>query len=77
MSLATYMQNPYLLIVLVVWELVWKGLALWKSAGKGQKYWFVALLVINSIGILPIVYLLINKSRVSNRWEELPSPPTS
>lgn len=62
MNLVTALtQNPTLLLAVSVWEAVWKGLALWKSAGKKQKYWFIALLVINSVGILPIIYLLIDK----------------
>ena len=45
------------LLLLVLWELVWKGFALWKSARKGQSVWYVAILIINSLGILPIIYL--------------------
>lgn len=45
------------LIVLAVWSLFWKGLALWKSAKNNQKYWFVALLIISGGGILEIIYL--------------------
>nr|MBI5455873.1 hypothetical protein [Candidatus Levybacteria bacterium] len=43
--------------VLYLWSIVWKGLALWKSAGLKQKNWFVAMLVLNTIGILDIAYL--------------------
>jgi len=50
-----------LILLLVVWELIWKGMALWKSARLGQTAWFVALLLINSAGILPIIYLLVNR----------------
>ncbi len=46
-----------LLLVVVLWEAIWKGIALWKSARHGQNGWFVAILIINSIGILPILYL--------------------
>jgi hypothetical protein len=42
-------------------DLVLKGITLYKSARKDQKVWFVALLLINSIGILPIIYLILNK----------------
>lgn len=41
----------------VLWSLFWKGLALWHSAQRGSTWWFVALLVINTAGILEIVYL--------------------
>lgn len=46
-----------ILALLVVWSLFWKGLALWHSARKGQPWWFLALLVVNTAGILEIVYL--------------------
>ncbi len=46
-----------LLLVLALWSLFWKGLALWKSAKNNQKYWFVALLIISGAGILEIIYL--------------------
>ncbi len=46
-------------VALVAWSLVWKGMALWKSARKGEKGWFVALLVINTVGILEILYLFV------------------
>jgi hypothetical protein len=49
--------NPLLIVAVLVWSLVWKGLALWKSAGLRQKYWFIAILVINTLGILEIIYL--------------------
>lgn len=50
-----------LLIVLVAWELVWKGLALWRSARNDQPAWFIVLLIVNSVGILPIIYLLTHR----------------
>lgn len=43
--------------LLVVWLFAWKGVALWKSARNDQFPWFLAILVINTIGILEIVYL--------------------
>lgn len=46
-------------IVLIVWEMIWKGLALYLSARDDSRVWFVAILFINSAGILPILYLLI------------------
>jgi len=46
------------LIPLIVWSVIWKGLALWKSARHNQLAWFVVMLVLNTAGILEIVYLL-------------------
>ncbi len=48
-----------LFILLLAWSLVWKGLALWRAARAGRKWWFIALLAINTFGILEILYLFI------------------
>lgn len=45
------------LILVAVWSLFWKGMALWRAAKEDSKPWFVALLVVNTIGILEIAYL--------------------
>lgn len=45
------------LIPLAIWEAVWKGIALWKAGRNNQLKWFVAILILNTVGILPIVYL--------------------
>ena len=49
----------FIILALTVWITVWKGLALWKSARLKSKWWFIALLVINTVGILEILYLFI------------------
>ncbi len=46
-----------LLFLIVIWTLAWKGLALWKSARKNQMIWFVVLLIVNTLGILEILYI--------------------
>ncbi|MEK9207316.1 MAG: DUF5652 family protein [Patescibacteria group bacterium] len=48
---------PLFMILLIVWSLFWKGLALWHSAKKHQGWWFIILLVVNTVGILEIIYL--------------------
>lgn len=47
------------LIPAVIWSLIWKGLALYRSAHNEQKGWFIVLLVVNTMGILEIIYLLL------------------
>lgn len=52
-----------LLALLLVWVLVWKGLALWRAGRRNETAWFIALLVLNTLGILEIIYyFLIAKS---------------
>ena len=55
------LENPVIYTSLVLWELIWKGLALWKSSQNKQKVWFVAILAINTLGLLPIGYLVYRK----------------
>jgi len=61
---------PFLLpmIFLIPWVLIWKGLALWHAARRGEPWWFLALLVINTVGILEIIYLFLV---AKIKWEEL------
>ncbi|HEX7041815.1 MAG TPA: DUF5652 family protein [Patescibacteria group bacterium] len=47
----------WVLPLIIVWSLLWKGLALWNSATHNQRNWFVIMLVLNTAGILEIVYL--------------------
>ena len=49
---------PFVFFILVAWSVVWKGLALWRAGRKNQLAWFVVLLVVNTCGILEIIYLL-------------------
>lgn len=46
-----------MMILFVVWSVFWKGLALWHSAKRNQGWWFIILLIINTFGILEIIYL--------------------
>ena len=50
---------PTFFILLLAWSLFWKGLALWHSARREQPWWFVILLVVNTAGILEIIYLFL------------------
>ena len=50
-----------LLIILAVWEGIWKLAALWKSAGKKRLVWFLCIAIFNTIGILPIIYIFFIK----------------
>ncbi len=47
------------IVLMLLWSLLWKGLALWKSARNDQRYWFVAILLTNTVGILELLYLFV------------------
>jgi methionyl-tRNA synthetase len=48
-----------LLAIILVWSIVWKGLALWKAGRAGSKPWFIVMLIVNTVGILEIFYLYV------------------
>lgn len=47
-----------LIYILFIWSLIWRGLALWNAAKQSQRNWFIVLLILNTAGILEIIYLL-------------------
>jgi hypothetical protein len=53
--------NSPILYLLIAWSLIWKGIALWHSARNKQLVWYIALLIVNTVGILEIVYLIFFK----------------
>jgi len=55
-------------ILLILWSLFWKGLALWHAGRRGQPWWFVILLIVNTVGILEIVYLF---AVAKLKWSQL------
>lgn len=54
-------------LLLSLWSLIWKGIALWKSARNNQRNWFIALLIINTFGILEIIYIFYFSKPKSNQ----------
>jgi len=61
---------PWFALLIVVWVLPWKGLALWKAARKSDKFWFIVLLVLNTFALLEILYIFwISKEESRNKTE--------
>lgn len=57
-----YQLTPELaiaLIFLILWDLIWRGIALWKAGRSNELGWFVCILLLNTAGILPILYVRI------------------
>lgn len=53
------------LIPLLIWSAIWKGLALWRAARNDSKAWFIVMLVVNTAGILEILYYFIFSKKSS------------
>ncbi len=47
------------ILLLAVWELVWKGFALWRASRNRNLGWFIVILILNTAGILEILYLFV------------------
>lgn len=59
-SLLNFSNLPFpqfSLSLIFLWSTFWKGLALWRASQNQQLKWFLALLILNTVGILEIVYL--------------------
>lgn len=63
--------------MLVSADLILRGVCLYRSARKSQRGWFIALLIVNSLGLLPLVYLIINKDKKGQASETKPTPKKS
>ena len=53
------------IIVLMIWALIWKLIAMWKSARNSQLGWFIVLGIVNTIGILDILYIYVFSKKKS------------
>jgi Kef-type K+ transport system membrane component KefB len=67
---AVVSDKPWILAVValvIIWKLVWYGIALYKAGSKNQKSWFVVLficaLLLNDVGLLAILYLGFNRDK--------------
>lgn len=52
-------NNPWVIFLILAWTLPWKGYALWKSAKRGQNWWFIVMFLINDLAILEILYIFV------------------
>lgn len=50
-------QQLNLMILIILWTFPWKGVALWRAAQNKEKWWFIALLLLNTLAILEIIYI--------------------
>jgi len=48
-----------LVAFLLIWQVVWKGFALWKAARNNHLVWFLVFLVFNLLAIPEILYLFV------------------
>ena len=57
MDTITLNISPWIMALAIAWSIPWKGVALWKAARLGSKWWFIALLVLNTLAVLDIIFI--------------------
>ncbi len=63
-----FLFNSPILYLILVWTIPWKGVALWKAARNSHKWWFIVLLLVNTLAILEIIYIFyFSKPREKNK----------
>lgn len=54
-----FFDHPWIVILVLLWTLPWKGAALWIAARRGHVGWFLVLLILNSLAVFDILYIFI------------------
>ncbi len=61
MELANTLPMPmwlyWVIFLLALWTIPWKGVALWRAAGNKHLAWFICILIFNTLAILEIIYI--------------------
>ncbi len=64
-ELQTNIRNALLVIIILtiflIIDIILKGFAMWRASKKNSRVWFWVLLLVNSLGILPLLYLIFSK----------------
>ncbi|NOS67667.1 MAG: hypothetical protein HOO67_04870 [Candidatus Peribacteraceae bacterium] len=60
---------PWLIVIIpfILIDLVLKALSMWRAARMNMTAWFIALFIVNSLGILPIIFLLLTNTEYKKR----------
>ncbi|RGU37383.1 hypothetical protein DWW78_06745 [Alistipes indistinctus] len=74
-----WMQTiPWWVWPLAVWDAAWRMAGCWKAARNGHLAWFIGLALLNTVGILPVIYILTHRSepasKPGNRHDDAPGP---
>ncbi len=62
-------------LILAIIVIVLKGYALWHAAKRDEKWWFIILLVVNTVGILELIYLIFVVKKWSKGSVSAPTTP--
>ena len=63
--------RTFWIILAIAWSLPWKSWGLWKAARNKQRIWFMSMIIIQSVGILPILYIFFFQKNKNNRKSKI------
>ncbi|MDD4967975.1 MAG: DUF5652 family protein [Paludibacter sp.] len=52
-----------LIVFCAVWDGTWKLIGMWKAGRNNELAWFICIAIFNTMGILPIIYILLRKDQ--------------
>lgn len=55
-----------LIVILAIWDTVWKLIGMWRAGRNNHLAWFICIFIFNTIGILPIIYILIQNRKTKD-----------
>jgi hypothetical protein len=50
------------IVLCVIWDTIWKLIGMWKAGRNNELAWFICIAIFNTMGILPIIYILLHKN---------------
>lgn len=69
----SFLMDHYLAFaVLIAWVITWKGFALWKAGRNNSPIWFIILLLVNTLGLLEIIYIFAVKNKENDSETIIP-----
>lgn len=74
MSMIEFILTPWfwmLIGILIIWSIFWKAWGLWRAGNRKDKGWFIVLFVLNTAGILPIIYLYLTKKKKKTKKKSI------
>ena len=57
-TFASYITAHPWIVILVIWSIIWKLIALWKAARNNHMTMFIVLAFVNTAGIAEIIYIV-------------------
>jgi hypothetical protein len=63
----TYSWLLPFIIFCALWDITWKLIGMWKAGRNNEPVWFICIALFNTLGILPIIYILMDKKRSESK----------